>query len=113
VKLIASQTGPAQLRRPPGSQFSNAFTREHILDADVANPSPVGYKPIGGLRMRERPMWRATYYRAPTDTFAKRSVVITADNEEEAVQKATAVMGDSYRVDVVRTYVKSRPKRSG
>jgi hypothetical protein len=63
--------------------------------------------------MKEQPTWLATYYRTPTDTFAKRSIVIAADNEEEAVQKAAAVMRDSYRVDVVRTYVKSRPKRSG
>jgi hypothetical protein len=50
--------------------------------------------------------WRASYYRAITDTVPTRSTLIAADNEEDALEKAAAEMEVAYRVDLVRTFRK-------
>jgi hypothetical protein len=43
--------------------------------------------------------WRADFFRDPDDTSPSRSVIISADSEDEAVDKAAAQMGDAVRVE--------------
>ena len=43
--------------------------------------------------------WRAEFFDDTDDSLASRSVVISADSEDEAVDKAAALMGDAVRVE--------------
>jgi hypothetical protein len=44
--------------------------------------------------------WRADFFRDPDDTSPSRSVIISADSEDEAVDKAAAQMGDAVRIEI-------------
>jgi hypothetical protein len=46
--------------------------------------------------------WRADFFDDPDDRSPSRSVVISADNEDEAVEKAVAQMGEGMRVEFSR-----------
>jgi hypothetical protein len=50
--------------------------------------------------------WRADFFDDTDDTLSSRSVIICADSEDEAVDKAAAHMGDAVRVEF--THVISR-----
>jgi hypothetical protein len=43
--------------------------------------------------------WRADFFADPDDTSPSRSVIISADSEDEAVDKAAAQIGDAVRVE--------------
>ena len=46
--------------------------------------------------------WRADFFDDTDDALASRSVFISADNEDDAVDKAVAQMGNAARVEFIR-----------
>jgi hypothetical protein len=46
--------------------------------------------------------WRADFFDDPDDRSPSRSVIISADNEDEAVEKAVVQMGEAKRVEFSR-----------
>ena len=46
--------------------------------------------------------WRADFFDDPDDTSPSRSVIISADSEDEAVDKAVAQMGEAIFVGFTR-----------
>jgi len=46
--------------------------------------------------------WRADFFDDMDDALPSRSVFISADNEDDAVDKAVAQMGNAARVEFIR-----------
>jgi hypothetical protein len=46
--------------------------------------------------------WRADFFDDTDDALPSRSVIISVDSEDEAVDKAAAQMGDAVRVEFTR-----------
>ena len=46
--------------------------------------------------------WRADFFDDTDDLLPSRSVIISADSEDDAVDQATAQMGDAVRVEFTR-----------
>jgi hypothetical protein len=50
--------------------------------------------------------WRADFFDHWDDASPSHSVIISANNEDEAVDKAVADMGDAARIEFTRTFSK-------
>ena len=48
--------------------------------------------------------WRADFFDKWDDTSPSRSVIISANSEDEAVDKAATQMGDAARIEFTRTF---------
>jgi hypothetical protein len=48
--------------------------------------------------------WRADFFDKWDDTSPSRSVIISTNNEDEAVDKAATQMGDAARIEFTRTF---------
>jgi hypothetical protein len=46
--------------------------------------------------------WRADFFDDPDDTSPSRTVIVSADTEDEAVDEAVAQMGEAVRVELIR-----------
>ena len=50
--------------------------------------------------------WRADFFDNWNDTFPSRSVEISADSEDEAVDQAAAQMDGAARIEFTRTFAR-------